>query len=123
MLLRLLAIIAGIVFIFAGAAGFLPDFFTDGLLFGYFETNTLHNLLKLSVGVIAIMAATSYNYAKLYFQAFGIIFSIAAIVGFVHHGDLFILHTNMADNLFNLLFAIIAIYLGFFMGRNKQRDR
>jgi hypothetical protein len=112
-MLRIIAILFGIGFIFAGVAGFLPQFISDGLLFGLFEVNTMHNIVHLVSGVLAIMAATSYKYAKLYFQIFGVIYAIVAIVGFWKGGDLYIMHMNMADNILHTGIAVIALYLGF----------
>lgn len=114
-MLRMLAVVFGIAFIFAGVAGFLPSLTTDGLLFGYFEVNTMHNVVHLVSGVVAIMAATKDRYARLYFQIFGVIYALVTIVGFARAGDLIIMHTNMADNFLHLVIAIVALYLGFFV--------
>ena len=40
-MLRIIAILFGIAFIFAGVAGNLPMFMHDGMLFGYFSVNSL----------------------------------------------------------------------------------
>ena|SRR5579863_3311796 len=114
-MIRIAAVIFGIAFIFAGIAGFLPQFTTDGMLFGYFEVNAMHNVIHLISGVIAIMAATSFAYSKLYFQIFGVIYGLVAIAGFVLHGDLsfIMMQVNMADNILHAVIAIIALYLGF----------
>lgn len=119
MILRILAVLFGIGFIFAGVAGFLPTFMVDGLLFGYFEINTMHNLVHIISGVIAIMAATSLKYSKLFFQIFGIIYLVVAITGFWRDGDLFILHVNMADNVLHLVIGLVALFLGFSMRSKK----
>lgn len=112
-MLRIIAILFGIGFIFAGVAGFLPTFVQDGLLFGYFEVNAMHNMVHLVSGVIAIMAATRFSLAKLYFQVFGIIYTLLALVGFWRNGDLFVMHMNMADNILHIVIGVVAIYLGF----------
>lgn len=114
-MLRMIAILFGIGFIFAGVAGFLPNFTPNGFLFGVFAIGLMHNIVYLVSGVIAIMAATSYKYAKLYFRVFGIIYAIVAILGFIRGGDLYIMQMNMADNFLHLIISIIALYLGFFM--------
>ena len=120
-MLRILAIIFGIAFIFAGVAGFLPSFMPNGLLLGYFKVDTMHNLVHLISGVLAIMAATSYKYSKLYFQLFGIIYAIVTIIGFARNGNLnfVMIHLNMADNVLHLVISIVALYLGFFL---KKRE-
>lgn len=114
MLLRTLAVLFGIAFIFVGVAGFLPVFVTDGLLLGWFEINTIHNVIHLVSGVIAIMAATSLYYSRLYFKIFGIVYTLVAILGF-WRGDLILMHVNTADNFLHLGIGVIAIILGFFV--------
>ena len=122
-MLRILAILFGIGFIFAGIAGFLPSFTTDERLFGLFEVNVMHNVLHLISGVIAIMAATRYQYAKWYFEVLGLFYAIIAILGFARDGNLFIMHTNIVDNIFNILIAVIALYLGFSAKKNTPNFR
>lgn len=111
-MLRMIAILFGIAFIFAGIAGFMPSFTPNDLLFGYFMVNTMHNVIHLVSGVIAIMAATSVYYTRLFFKVFGIVYGLVAIVGFIR-SDLFIMHVNTADNFLHLGIAIVALYLGF----------
>lgn len=114
-MLRVMAILFGIGFIFAGVAGFLPHFNQDGLLFGYFEVDFMHNIVHIVSGVIAIMAATRHNLAKLFFQIFGVLYAIVAIAGFALNGDLsmIMMHVNMADNVLHAGIAVVALYLGF----------
>jgi len=116
-MLRFFAILFGIVFICIGVAGFLPSFTPNGLLLGYFEVNTMHNFVHIVSGVIAIMAATSYRYTKLYFQIFGIVYGVVAILGFARGGDLFMMHVNTADNVLHVIIALAALYLGFLFKR------
>lgn len=110
---RLLAVLFGIAFIFAGVAGFMPAFTNNGALLGIFEINSMHNIAHIVSGVIAIMAATSYKYSKLFFKIFGLLYTLLAIVGFVRSGDLYLMHVNFADNLLHLVVGIVAILLGF----------
>ena len=67
-MIRILAVLFGIAFIFGGVAGFMPAFMTNGALFGIFEVDSMHNIVHIASGVIAIMCATSYKYSKLYFN-------------------------------------------------------
>lgn len=115
-MLRIIAIIFGIAFIFAGVAGFFPSFMVDGLLLGVFEVDAMHNIVHIVSGVIAIMAATSYYYSRLYFQVFGIIYGLVTLLGFILSGNLgfLMMHFNTADNLLHLVIAIIALFLGFY---------
>jgi len=113
-MVRLIAVLFGIGFIFVGVAGFLPTFSKEGLLFGIFEVDSLHNIVHLVSGVIAIMAATSYRFTKIYFTVFGLIYTIVAIVGFWRNGDLFVMHVNMADNILHIVIGVISLYLGLY---------
>jgi len=111
-MLRLIAILLGIVFIFAGVAGFLPTFTTNGYVFGFFQVDTVHNIVSIVSGVLAIMASTNLKYTKLYFLVIGVVYLILAIAGFWHHGDLYIMHMNMSDNILNLAIGIVTLYIG-----------
>lgn len=120
-MIRIIAVLFGIGFIFAGVAGFFPSFMPNGLLFGLFEVDLMHNIVHIVSGVIAIMAATSHRYSRLYFQVFGIIYAIVAILGFFLKGDLsfMMMHVNMADNFLHVGIAIVALYIGFFFRRSE----
>src|SRR5438045_9347338 len=113
-MIRLIAIIFGIVFISAGVAGFMPALTTNGALLGMFEVDTIHNMVHIVSGVLAIMAATSLRLTKLYFLIFGIIYIVVAILGFVRGGDLLLMHVNMADNFLNLCIGIVSILLAYY---------
>ncbi|SRR5579883_2493052 len=113
MFIRIIAVLFGIAFIGAGIAGFLPQFTVDGLLLNIFEVDSMHNIVHIVSGVIAIMAATSFKYAKLYFEIFGIIYLFVALLGFWRNGDLFMMHMNLADNILHVVIGVIAVYLGF----------
>lgn len=117
---RIFAVIFGIIFIGIGILGFLPSFTTDNMLFDIFEVNSMHNIVHIITGVIAIMAATRLSYTKLFFQIFGVIYAIVAIVGFWRSGDIFgIMQVNLADNLLHLVVAAISLYVGFAIKKVK----
>lgn len=118
-MLRIWAVLFGIAFIFAGVAGFLPSFMPNDLLFGYFEVNSMHNIVHIATGVIAIMMATRHSSAVLYFRVFGLLYGAVAVMGFWRQGDLFMMQVNMADNILHAAIAVIAIYLGFMFGRKR----
>jgi len=110
---RILAVLIGIVLIFIGVAGFVPTFTPDGKLFNYFTPSALHNIIHIITGVIAIMAATKESTARLYFQVVGIIYIAAAVWGFWKGGDLYIMQVTLADNIFHVVFGVIALLIGF----------
>jgi hypothetical protein len=112
MFIRLIAVLFGIGFIFVGVAGFLPEFTKNGLLFGYFLVDNVHNLVHIVSGVIAIMAATNVKFTLWYFRVFGVVYLLVAILGFWRNGDLYIMYVNMADNLLHLGIGLIALFFG-----------
>lgn len=119
MLLRILAIIFGIAFIFVGVAGFIPVFVTDHLLFYWFEISVVHNIVHLVIGVLAIMSATSPYYARLFFKVLGIVYILSAIIGF-WHGQIVFVHVNTADSVACLVIGVAAIILGFFVATAER---
>jgi hypothetical protein len=119
-MLRIFAIVFGVAFIFAGVAGFIPSFLTDGQLFGFFEVNSMHNIVHIVSGVIAIMAATSFKYTKYYFRIIGIVYILVAVLGFCRGGDLYVMHVNMADNFLHTVIGFLSLYLGFIFIRKQN---
>lgn len=112
-LLRIIAVIFGIVMLAVGVLGFVPSLVPGGLLLGFFEVNVIHNLVHIATGLVALAAGQSDAYAKLFFQIFGIIYGIVTVLGFVLNGNLMLMHVNTLDNFLHLGITIIALYLGF----------
>lgn len=112
-LLRIMALLFGIAFIAGGVMGFMPQFIYDGDLLGYFEVDNIHNMVHILSGVVALLAAISVTYSRLYFQIFGIVYGLVTILGFLMGGDLYIMHVNLADNILHLVISLISLYLGF----------
>jgi hypothetical protein len=83
------------------------------MLFGYFMVDTMHNIIHIASGVIAIMAATSDRYARLYFQVFGLVYVAVAVWGFWTGGDLYMMQVNLADNILHIVIGVVALLLGF----------
>ncbi len=117
-MLRIIATLCGIAFIFVGVGGFLSSFKTNGLLFSLFQVDTINNVVHILTGVIAIMAATTHLTAKRFFQIFGFIYLILAVVGF-WRGNLLIMPVNTADNVLHIVFAALFLFLGF---RRRQES-
>lgn len=113
-MVRFFALLFGIALIFVGVAGYLPQFMTDGLLFGYFQVDSMHNLIHLVTGVLAILAAGRAGLASTYFKLFGLIYAAVAIAGFYYNGDLVMMQMNQADNILHIVIAVVALYFGFF---------
>lgn len=122
--LKQFAKIFGIVFILVGILGFIPGITNaQGMLLGIFHVNALHNLFHIVSGAIAYWVSRKGTRAsKLYFQIFGIIYGVLALMGF-GKGDqdlLGCIANNMADAWLHLVIAIVALYLGFLYKKTAE---
>jgi hypothetical protein len=89
----------------------------DGsLLLGTFKLDFVHNLVHLLSGVVALAAVVaSERYARLYFQVFGVVYAIVAVVGFIQADTVLGLFVvNLPDNLLHVAIAVASLALGFF---------
>lgn len=112
-MLRFIAVLIGIAFIFVGVASFFPVFIHDGLLFGVLGTNIFHSFVRITSGVVAIMCATSYASTRWFFIVFGVIYALIAVLGFLNRGDLWLFQVNTMDNVVHLVIAAVLLFLGF----------
>ncbi|MBI2610595.1 DUF4383 domain-containing protein [Candidatus Kaiserbacteria bacterium] len=115
-MIQTLAWVFGIVFLAIGVLGFVPALTPDGHLLGIFMVDPLHNVVHLLSGALALGAVLAGNYARLYFQVFGVVYAVVAVVGFLQ-GDtvLGLIATNTADHLLHLVIAAVALWAGFGM--------
>ncbi len=95
------AVIFGAVLLLVGVLGFVPGVTNDSnMLLGIFHVNTLYNIIHLLSGAIALyVGMTSNKASKTYFQIFGVIYALVAVLGFVY-GDndiLGLIASNMAN--------------------------
>jgi len=129
MALRRFALIFGIVFLFVGAAGFIPGMVTPhshpdvtvtsglGLELSLFPINVLHNIVHLLFGVWGLLAARSDSGSRGYAKAVAIIYGLLTVMGFI---PALRLHTTFGliplygnDIWLHALLAIVAGYFGF----------
>jgi hypothetical protein len=104
----------GIIFILLGVLGFVPGVTTDGYLLGIFHVDTVHNVIHLLSGIVALCCAGSASAAKSYFKIFGVIYGLVTIIGFTNGESILgIFSINAADNVLHLLISVVALYLGF----------
>lgn len=107
----------GIAFLAVGVLGYVPGATTGGLLLGIFMVDGMHNIIHILSGLIAVgVAWMGMQYARLYFQVFGVVYGLVTVVGFLQ-GDtvLGLITVNMADNLLHLVIAAVALWIGFGM--------
>jgi Domain of unknown function (DUF4383) len=114
---KVAAIIFGAAFLLAGLLGFIPAIAPNGMLLGILHVNAAHNVVHLVTGAVALLAAfKGARMSQLFFQVFGIIYGLVAILGFLA-GDRMVLGmiaNNLADAWFHLIVALVSLYLGFF---------
>lgn len=111
-----MAWVFAVIFLTVGILGFVPGVTTSsGHLLGIFEVSALHNIIHLASGILAAIAASmSVAYSRLYFQAFGVIYGLVTVIGFVQGSTVLgLIGVNLADNVLHLVIATIALYIGF----------
>jgi uncharacterized protein DUF4383 len=83
-MLKIAATIFGAAFLIAGLLGFVPATAPNGMLLGLLHVNHAHNVVHLITGVVALLAAYSGARAsQLFFQIFGVIYALVAVLGFL----------------------------------------
>lgn len=108
--------IFGVVLFLIGFLGFIPGLTTDDLFLGIFKVNNVTNALHLVTGLIAyLISNSSLRASQLFFQIFGIIYGIVAILGFGYDDAdiLGYIANNMADSWLHLFISLLSLYLGF----------
>ena len=122
-MLKTVATIFGIVFLIIGVLGFIPAAAPNGMLLGIFHVNDLHNVVHLLTGAIALIAGwTGTHASRLYFQVFGIVYAIVAILGFFQGRSavLGVLANNIADAWLHTVIALVALYFGFVWSEERR---
>ncbi|WP_322964517.1 DUF4383 domain-containing protein [Sphingomonas fuzhouensis] len=127
MSVRLFATLFGIVFLVAGAAGFVPGLSpthihpgvsvtaASRLALGLFPVNILHNLVHLAFGLWGILAARSVAASFGYAKGVAVIYAVLTVMGLIPVTattfGLVPLYGN--DIWLHALLALVAGYFGF----------
>lgn len=117
-MLKVWALLSGLALITVGIMGFLPDYVREGKLFGLFLVNPLHNVINISIGVVALLCGLSSNLSsKLFFILVGLSLAALAIFGFFNgDGLLFNLFAyNKADSFLHGAIGLLFLYFGLFI--------
>jgi hypothetical protein len=118
MSLKRIAVIFGVIFVVVGVLGWVPPLNPGGKLLGIFDVNVAHNVVHLATGIIAIIVGMMSDKAsKTFFQIFGVIYALVAVLGFFMGNQplLGIVSNNAADSVLHVVIAVVALYLGFGM--------
>lgn len=109
----------GVVLLVVGVLGFIPALAPkndDGmpLLIGLFMVGALHNVIHLVTGAASLISSSSDMWAKRFFQVFGVVYALVAIIGFIQGNTVLgIIDVNLADNLLHTAIALFSLWLGF----------
>ncbi len=111
-----LAGIFGVVFVLVGFLGFFSNPIVGAV--GYFETDLVHNLVHLLIGVVLLLVvATAPGKSNLWLKIVGALYLVLALFGFLSitdSGTLFgLVRMNNADNYLHLLLGVIIFGAGF----------
>lgn len=127
--LRAVSLIFGVLFVFAGIAGFVPGLTSPmppgaprlvidhghGLALGLLPVNTLHNLVHLLFGAMGLAAYGGMLSSRLYLQIVAVAYGLLAVMGLVPGLNtvfgLVPIYGN--DVWFHVLLAVPAAYFGF----------
>jgi drug/metabolite transporter superfamily protein YnfA len=119
---QLYALAIGLVLVALGVVGFFYEasFETGGGLsrdavLGVLDVNGWHNLVHIVSGVFGLLVATSYPGARVYALAFGGIYLLVSLLGFLA-GDggvvLGLLPVSTEDNVLHLLVGVAGVGAG-----------
>lgn len=112
--------IFGWVFVVVAVVGFVasqgsmedhPDLAPKAL--GLFPVNFLHNMVHLAFGIWGIVAARSWNAARTYCQAGGVIYLVLAVLGFIAPTTFGLMPIGGNDIWLHVLLGAGLAYFGF----------
>ena len=111
-----LAWVFGVILVVVGILGFVPGITTNNMLLGIFMVDGLHNIIHIVTGLAALAAAWGMYRTRLFFQVFGVVYAVVAVVGLVQGNTVLgRITTNMADHILHLALAVVFLWLGFGM--------
>src|SRR5256885_9575639 len=125
-MVKTLGMLFGIVFLAVGILGFVPGVSAPGsdgmpMLLGIFMVNTAHSIVHIASGAIFLIASMSgAGAARLWFQIFGLVYAVVAVMGFVvGDGMIFnLIANNQNDTWLHVPLAVVMLAIGF--GTPKQ---
>ncbi len=108
-LVKPLTWILGLALVLIGLLGFV----TSSPLLGLFEVDTVHNVVHLLSGTIALWAASSgHAHSRMYLIIFGLVYGIVTVLGYVSGSIIGLFTVNMADNYLHLAVTTACLVVG-----------
>ncbi len=119
-----LAMIFGVVFVLVGLLGFINNPIVGAE--GIFNTNMLHNIAHLLIGIVLILVAKKESTAVLWMKIFGAVYLLLAVLGFMvvsKGGDMILnlVSTNAADNWLHVVLGVVLLIVGFMAGKSTTQ--
>ncbi len=135
---RVCALVLGIIYALIAIVGFFtPTENSTGVqaVFGLFDTDRVHNILYLVIGLIGIGMAFAAQ-SRTYNKVFGIFFLVVGILGLLPmlyfpmgaygtDSGLFLglTHDNAGDHVLHIVTGLAATYIGFFLAGPASHPR
>lgn len=118
-----LAIVFGLVFVLVGAMGMIGTGIVGPM--GLFETNTLHDIVHLLIGIVLLgVAFMSPATSGTWLKVFGVVYLAIAVLGFLlvpGGGELLgLVHTSASDHLLHIVLGIVLYVAGMMGGKGMQ---
>ena len=115
-MVKTLGMLFGIVFLAVGILGFVPGITNNDMLLGIFMVNPMHSIVHIVSGAIFLFASMSgAGAARLWFQIFGVIYAVVAILGFMNPSGplLGMISNNPNDTYLHVVLAVLMLAIGF----------
>lgn len=133
-LVRMVALVFGIVFVLAGVAGFIPGIthemspvqgmeIADGAVLGLVPVNVVANVVHLAIGVILIVASRSHSMALNAVRFFGAAYALLAVIGLFAPEGFGILPLGGVELVIHILTAAVLLFVGFVMPGDERDVR
>jgi hypothetical protein len=111
-MLKTLSVIFGWIFVLVGLLGFFSNPIVG--MTGVFQTDTMHNLVHLIIGIIILVVAYKNEMALAStMKIFGIIYLLVAVLGYFMAPTggmlLGLMETNTADHWLHLILGVVLI--------------
>ncbi len=109
-LVRPLTRVLGVVLVLVGILGF----FMSSPLLGIFEVDTIHNIIHLASGAIALIVGGNQGMSRMFLIIFGLVYAAVALIGYVQGATVLgIFAVNAADNALHAVIGAVCLVVGF----------
>lgn len=110
--------LAAVVFILVGVLGFV----SESPLLGLFQVDTVHNVVHIVSGVLALICAgMGYGAARGYLIVFAVLYGLVTLVGFLNAGNVLgLFQVNQEDNYLHLAITVVTLLVG--LGSSSQEE-